>query len=99
MSRDREYHQAHNKGMTVDQRREWVRKKAKEEDNKNLPFTFSKPPRRRGRTWSVGCRECDTALTISRNTFIAVCPKCGLFNKFKDGEPVVEEEEKEEDND
>ena len=97
MSKDREYHQAHNKGMTVSQRRDWVRKQAKKEDAKNLPFEFSKPPRRRGRTWNVGCLECDTSLTISRNTFIAVCPKCGLFNKFKDGEFVIEE--KEEDND
>jgi hypothetical protein len=93
MSRDREYHQAHNKGMTIDQRKEWVRQQAKKEDDKNLPFTFSKPPRRRGRTWGVPCYECHTGLTISRTTFIAVCPKCGLFNKFENGEPILEEEE------
>jgi hypothetical protein len=97
MSGDREYNQAHNKGMTVSQRREWVRQQAKKEDSKNLPFEFSKPPRRRGKTWGVGCSECDTSITISRNTFIAVCPKCGLFNRFKDGERIIEEEGQEND--
>jgi hypothetical protein len=95
MSRDREYYQAHNKGMTVSQRKEWVRQQAKLEDEKNLPFELGKPPRRRGRTWYVPCSECDTGLSISRNTYIAVCPKCGLFNKFSNGEPIVEDEDKE----
>ena len=47
---DREYNQAHNKGMSIPQRRDWVRRKAKEEDAKGLPFELGKPPRRRGRT-------------------------------------------------
>jgi hypothetical protein len=93
MSRDREYYQAHNKGMTINQRREWVREQAKKEDAKNLPFEFSKPPRRRGRTWYVSCIKCSTGLSISRNTFIVVCPKCGLFNKFQNGQLIIDEDE------
>jgi len=85
MSKDREYNQAHNKGMTTDQRRQWVRDQAKKEDSKNLPFEFSKPPRRRGRTWIEFCFKCDRGLSISRDTYIAVCPKCSYFNKFEDG--------------
>jgi hypothetical protein len=95
MSRDREYLQAHNKGMTVSQRRDWVRQQAKMEDDKNLPFELGKPPRRQGHTWYVQCSECATELKISRNTYIAVCPKCGLFNKFSNGEPIVEDGEQE----
>lgn len=94
MSRDREYNQAHNKGMSTDQRRKWVRDQASKEDSKNLPFTFSKPPRRRGRTWDVQCVECGTSISINRTTIIGVCPHCKFFNRYKDGEPVAEIEEK-----
>jgi len=99
MSKDREYHQAHNKGMTIDQRREWVRQQAKKEDSKNLPFAFSKPARRRGRVWDVPCADCGTAISINRNTVVAVCPQCKLFNRYKDGEPIIEIDEKDESDD
>ena len=88
MSSEREYHQAHNKGMSVGQRRDWVRKQAAAEDAKGLPFELGKPPRRRGRSWDVPCEKCGTSMTITNFTFIAVCPHCKHFNKFEKGERV-----------
>ena len=92
MSKDREYHQAHSKGMTVQQRRNWVQQQAKKEDSKNLPFEIGKPPRRRGRSWDEPCEKCDTGMTITMFTFIAVCPQCKYFNKFEKGERVNDSE-------
>jgi hypothetical protein len=92
MSKDREYYQAHNKGMSIPQRRDWVRKQAKKEEAKNLPFEIGKPPRRKGRQWDVPCTECGTALTINSFTVIAVCPHCKHFNRFEDGELIDDAE-------
>jgi len=88
MSRDREYHQAHNRGMTISQRRDWVRKQAAAEDAKKLPFELGKPSRRRGRQWDEPCEKCGTGLTINNFTFIAVCPHCKHFNRFEEGERI-----------
>jgi hypothetical protein len=92
MSSEREYHQAHNKGMSIHQRRDWVRKQAAKEDAKGLPFELSKPPRRRGRSWDEPCEECGTGMTITMFTFIAVCPQCSHFNKFEKGERIDDSE-------
>jgi hypothetical protein len=42
--------------------------------------------------------ECGTSISINRTTIIGVCPHCKFFNRYNDGEPVVEIEEKDGDN-
>lgn len=93
MSKEREYYQAHNKGMSVSQRREWVRDQARKEDiNKKLPFQLGKPPRRKGRQWDEPCEKCGASLTINNFTVIVVCPHCSYFNRFENGERKDESE-------
>jgi PHP family Zn ribbon phosphoesterase len=90
VSRDREYNQAHNKGMTVDQRRKWVRDQASKETG--LPFNFSKPPRRVGRQWYTECEgeDCEKYLLINRTTYLVVCSRCGHYNRMEKGESDAE---------
>ena len=53
------------------------------DDNKNLPFTFSKP-KTAGRNSVFECTECGYKIAASVNNVGFVCPDCKKFTKSKE---------------
>ena len=49
------------------------------DDNKNLPFSFKKPPKARGNTALIRCDNCGN---VSHGTSITVGIICSKCNKF-----------------
>lgn len=52
------------------------------DDHKNLPFTFSKPPRR-SRNETFECVECGRILSAPVNTIMCSCPVCKKATKVE----------------
>lgn len=50
------------------------------DDNKNLPFTFSKPKKGK-KTDDFGCAECGRVFSASVSTVMVVCPDCKKVTK------------------
>lgn len=63
------------------------------DDNKNLPFSFSKP-KKSGRSKLVRCCNCGNVTSATINTVGIVCTKC---NQYSSVEEYVWTEAKEED--
>ena len=84
MPTEAEYIQAHKRGMTVSQRRDWIRKQAKKEDSLNLPFRFLKPKTKLGPKFFYTCPKCTCELSITRHTVLIVCPECKTLIRIKD---------------
>ena len=55
--------------------REKIHKESKKADEKNLPFTFSKP-KRPGRQSDFSCKECGRVFSASIRTVMCICPDC-----------------------
>jgi len=54
------------------------------DDNKNLPFTFSKPFKAKARTSSVECDNSGNITIGTLNTVGIICRKCGKFSKVSE---------------
>jgi len=50
------------------------------DDNKNLPFSFSKP-KHLGSQVLFKCSECDNVFLASKNTVMCICSKCKKASK------------------
>lgn len=50
------------------------------EDQKDLPFTFSKPPKYNGRFAYVKCDNCGRVTSASTITVGIICQDCGIFS-------------------
>jgi len=53
------------------------------DNNKNLPFSFSKP-KKLGRRSIFKCAECDYVISASVNAVGLICPECKKFTKIKE---------------
>lgn len=62
--------------------RDKIHKESKIADSKNLPFTFSKPPRRTGHDL-FECEGCGHIMSLPKNSIMAVCSSCGKLRKVK----------------
>lgn len=66
------------------QLRDRIHKESKfADDHKNLPFTFSKPPRRVA-SRVLRCVECGYTFSGSKNTVCLVCPECKKVVKVEE---------------
>lgn len=54
------------------------------DDNKNLPFTFSKPSKLKSRPLVVQCDNCGNITTGTLHTVGIICIKCGKFSKVSE---------------
>ena len=59
---------------------EKIRKESKQADQKNLPFTFSKPVRRTCHDY-FECDGCGSIMSLPRNTIMVVCSGCKELRK------------------
>ena len=50
------------------------------DDHKNLPFTFSKPPKARGRIAYVKCDNCGHVSSATSITVGIICKECKKFS-------------------
>ena len=50
------------------------------DEHKNLPFSFSKPPKRTSRSKYVKCDNCNYITSVSINTVGMVCPECKKYS-------------------
>lgn len=48
--------------------------------HKNLPFSFSKPPKSSSRSKYVECDNCKYITSVSVNTVGMVCPECKKYS-------------------
>jgi len=48
--------------------------------HKNLPFSFSKPPKQTSRSKYVSCDKCNYITSVSVNTVGMVCPECKKYS-------------------
>ena len=58
--------------------KERIHKESKIADNKNLPFTFSKP--RRTRHTTGRCKSCGYTTSVSVNAVGLICPECNKYS-------------------
>lgn len=61
--------------------REKIHRESKLDDQKNLPFTFSKP-KRGGKQNQFKC-ECGHVFLASKNTVMVICSKCKQLSKVE----------------
>lgn len=59
------------------------------DDYKNLPFTFRKPPKPKGRSTYIKCDNCGYILSGTTATVGVICPECGQFSTVTE---VIEDE-------
>lgn len=50
------------------------------DDNKNLPFSFSKPKKARASSTALSCDNCGNISYASRITIGVICRSCGKFS-------------------
>ena len=85
MPSEAEYIDAHSKGMTISQRRDWVRKQAKLEDEYyDLPIKFPKPKTKLGPKFPVECPYCGHIFGKTRHTVLVICGECKKLVRIKD---------------
>lgn len=69
---------------------ERIHRESKQADDwKNLPFTFRKPPKPRGRSTYVKCDNCGYITSGTTATVGIVCPECKKFSSVSE---VVDDE-------
>lgn len=61
--------------------RERIHRESKRSDEKNLPFTFSKPKRGSPSNVLYECEECGDELFSGKNTFMVICTTCKAVRK------------------
>ena len=68
--------------------RERIHKESRKADHsKNLPFTFSKPPKPKGRSLLLKCDNCGAIKSGTTVTVGIICKDCGKFSTVS----VIEE--------
>jgi len=63
--------------------REKIHKESKQFDNKNLPFTLSKPQRRTGHN-AFECEGCGYIMWLPKNTVMVICSECNKLKNVKE---------------
>jgi len=63
--------------------RDKIHRESKQADSKNLPFDFSKPPRRTKSMWAE-CESCGYITTVPVNTVGMICNECGKYTSVKE---------------
>jgi len=54
------------------------------DDNKNLPFSFRKPPKSRGSSAYIQCDNCGCITRATTITVGIICPECKKFSTVKE---------------
>ncbi len=54
------------------------------DDNKNLSFSFRKPPKARGRNSYIQCNNCESITLATTITVGIICPECKKFSTVKE---------------
>jgi len=62
--------------------REKIHRESKLADQKNLPFTFSKPKQGGKQVW-FRCAECNYIFSASKNTVLVICRECKKLTKVE----------------
>jgi hypothetical protein len=65
---------------------EMIHRESKRSDSKNLPFSFRKPPKARGRQTYVCCDSCGYIISATTVTVGMVCPECKKFSSVTEVE-------------
>jgi ribosomal protein S27E len=66
---------------------EKIHRESKQADDwKNLPFTFSKPPKPRGRSVYIQCDNCGHITSGTTVTFGMICVECKKFSTVSEVE-------------
>lgn len=83
-SANREAPNRHIKGSK--KYKEMIHKANKEADQKNLPFTFSKPQKPQSLAVTCWCPDCgyESASRVSKSTIMVVCTKCKKLYSLTD---------------
>ena len=61
---------------------EKIRRESKVADQKNLPFTLSRPPKRKCHD-TFKCTGCDHLMFLPRNSVMVVCSECNKLKKVE----------------
>ena len=64
----------------IQKHNEKIRRESKDADKKNLPFTFSRPPRRACHDY-FECNGCGNIMSLPRNTIMVICSECNKLRK------------------
>lgn len=62
--------------------RDRIHRESKIADDKNLPFTFSKP-RRSKRQVTARCKNCGYIASVPQNTVGLICPECKKYSNVE----------------
>lgn len=60
--------------------RDRIHRESKKADEKNLPFTFSKPKKDK-KSDDFNCAECGRGFSAPKNTIMCICPDCKKVTK------------------
>jgi ribosomal protein L37AE/L43A len=63
--------------------RDKIHRESAEYDKKNMPFTFSKPPRR-GSTRTFQCLNCGHVFEAPKKTIMVICSVCKQLSKVRE---------------
>lgn len=64
----------------VQKHNERIHRESKLSDNKNLPFSFRKPPKPIGRTALLVCDNCGAYVSGTKATVGVICRECKKFS-------------------
>jgi len=64
----------------INNHRKRIHAESKTADNKNMPFTFRKPLKPKGRSVYLKCNNCGHIITGSSTTVGVVCNNCKKFS-------------------
>lgn len=67
----------------VQKHNEKIRRESKHADQKNLPFTFSRPPRRTCHD-AFECVGCGHVMFLPKNTVMVICSECKELKTVKE---------------
>lgn len=59
--------------------KERIHRESKIADNKNLPFTFSKPKKAKKQI-TAKCKNCGYIASVPQNTVGMICPECKKYS-------------------
>ncbi len=84
-SKNREAPNKHAKGSK--KYKEMIQRGNKAADQKNLPFTFIKPPKgtQARRDIAAVCTDCQTVCMVNKNTCGTTCTKCRAYFSVEEG--------------
>jgi hypothetical protein len=63
--------------------REMIHKDSKKADQKNLPYTFSRPKKDKPLNTYFKCEKCSRESAVSEETYMVICAACKHLNKVK----------------